>query len=286
MIELEKADIVGQFENGSPEWHEARKGCIGGSQVGAILGLNPWESAVTAYYKFIGAVSDHIEPSMSMRLGTKLEAPILEIFAEEHPEFEMLGTATYASKANKRFTANPDGIFRRPDGSLGIVEIKFSRDYWSEIPKHYEAQLRWYMGLLGVNYGVFAVLAGSSYLEFEIEHDQFQFEAMVSQVHRFLDYCDKGIQPDFDGSESTYNTIRALNPDINPDDTEELGDLGMYLSLAKDDLDAAEAKYRELQSRTLDAMGSAKWGAINDEVVLYRSQRGNGAPYITWKKKK
>jgi len=286
MFELDKADIVGQFENGSAEWHEARKGCIGGSQVGAILGLNPWESAVTAFYKFTGQVSDHIEPSMSMRLGTKLEAPILEIFAEEHPEFEMLGTATYVSKANKRFTANPDGLFRRPDGKLGIVEIKFSRDYWNEIPKHYEAQLRWYLGLLGIEFGVFAVLAGSSYLEFEIEHDQFQFDAMVAQVNKFLDHCDKNIQPGWDGSQSTYETIRAVNPDINPDDVEELGDLGMYLSLAKGELDAAEEKYRELQSRTLEAMGSAKWGSVNDEVVLFRTQRGKGMPYLAWKKGK
>lgn len=286
MIEFEKANLVGTFDNGSAEWHEARKGSIGGSQVGSILGLNPWESTVTAYYKFTGQISDHIEPSMSMRLGTKLEAPILEIFSEEHPDYEMLGTATYESKANKRFHANPDAIFKRADGSLGIVEVKFSRDYWNEIPKHYDAQLRWYMGVLGVDYGVFAVLAGSSYLEFEIHHDQFQYEAMIDAVNRFLDHCDQRVQPEWDGSNSTYETVRALNPNINPDDTEELGDLGMYLSLAQGELQVAEEKYRELQSRTLAAMGTAKWGAINDEVVLYRTQRKNGAPYIQWKKAK
>lgn len=286
MIETPNADLVGQFENNSPEWHEARKGVIGSSQVGTILGLNPWESAVTAFYKFTGQVSDYIEPSMAMRLGTKFEAPILEIFSEQHPDYKMLGTGTYRSKFNKRFSANPDQIAERPDGKRGVVEIKFSRDYWSEPPKAYEAQVRWQMGILGYEWGIIAAVAGSSYMEFEIEHDQFQFEAMIAEVNRFLDHCDKNIQPNWDGSESTYNTVRALNPDINPDDTEELGDLGMYLSLAKDELEVAETRYRELQSRTLAAMGSAKWGAVNDEVVLYRSQRGNGAPYLTWKKKK
>jgi putative phage-type endonuclease len=285
MIELEKADLIGQFENNSAEWHNARQGSVGGSQVGTILGVNPWESTVTAFYKFTGQISDEIKPSMSMRLGTKLEAPILEIFAEEHPDYEMLGSATYASKVNTRFHANPDQIIRLPDGSLGVVEVKFSRDYWTEVPKHYEMQLRWYMGVLGIDYGVFAVLAGSSYLEFEIHHDQFQYEAMIAAVNRFLDHCDQKIQPEWDGSNSTYETVRALNPNINPDDTEELGDLGMYLSLAHGELELAETKYRELQSRVLDAMGSAKWGAVNDEVILYRTQRGNGAPYLTWKKK-
>jgi hypothetical protein len=60
----------------------------------------------------------------------------------------------------------------------------------------------------------------------------------------------------------------------------------MYLALAKDKLEVAKTEYQELQSRTLEALGSAKWGAINDEIVLFRTQRGVGAPYIQWKKSK
>jgi hypothetical protein len=80
--------------------------------------------------------------------------------------------------------------------------------------------------------------------------------------------------------------MRRLKPEIHEDDIEELGDLGMYLALAKDELEVAKTKYQELQSRTLDAMGSAKWGSINDDIVLFRTQRGVGAPYIQWKKGK
>ena len=285
MIEVPKAKVLGQFENNSPEWHEARKGAIGGSQVGTVLGLNPWESAVTAYYKFRGEIPDQIEPSMSMRLGTKLEEPILEIFYEEHPEFLRHPTATYQSLVEPRFHANPDSLFEYDMGKIGVVEVKFSREYWNEIPKHYEAQLRWYLGVLGLDRGIFAVLAGSSYQEFEIWHDPFQFEAMVAGVRRFLDHVDSGTQPVWDGSESTYETIRAVNPNINPDETEELGDLGMYLVLAKDELEIAENKLRELQSRTLDAMGTSKYGTVNDEVVVYRTQRKDGSPYLAWKKR-
>lgn len=282
---FDKATLVGEFVNGSPEWHEARRGNVGGSQVGAILGVNPWESTITAYYKFRGEIDDSIEPSMSMRLGTKLEEPLLEIFFEQHSDFERLPSGTYQSNANKRFHANPDALFRYDD-KIGVVEVKFSRDYWTEIPKHYEAQLRWYLGVLGVERGIFVVLGGSTYQEFEIVHDQFQFEAIVSSVQRFLDHVDSGIPPAWDGSESTYETVRILNPNINPDETEDLGDLGMYLSLAKDELDEAEFKYRELLSRTLDAMGTSKYGAVEDQVIVYRTQRKDGKPYLAWKKGK
>jgi len=66
--------------------------------------------------------------------------------------------------------------------------------------------------------------------------------------------------------------------------TEELGELGIHLTLAKDELDKAEVKYRELQSRTLDALGVAKFGSVDDRVIVQRQQRGSGLPFLTWKK--
>lgn len=286
VFESHCALLLGEFVNNSPEWHEARKGAIGGSQIGAILGLNPWESAVTAFYKISGQIDSQIEPSMSMRLGTKLEAPILEIFKEEHPELEVFTTGTWGSLAEPRFHANPDALYRRENGTVGVVEIKFSRDYWSEVPKHYRAQVLWYCHVLGLKEAVLVALAGSSYQEFVIEYDEFEVESMVAQAKRFLNNVDALIQPEWDGSESTYQTIRALNLEINPDETCDLGDLGVHLSNAKDDLSEAEARFREMQSRVLDAMGNAKYGSVEDRVLVYRSQRGNSAPYLTFKKGK
>lgn len=283
-FEFDNAQLIGNFANGSPEWHELRKGAVGGSQVGAILGVNPWESAVTAYYKNIGAIEDSIEPSMSMRLGTKLETPILEIFAEEHPDWSVFTTGTYASTVNPRFHANPDALYVDSDGSMGVVEVKFSRDYWAEVPKHYRAQVLWYCHVLGLKKGILVALAGSTYQEFVIEFDQFELDALVQQVQLFLAHVDAKKQPEWDGSESTFKTIRALNPDIDENEVCNLGDLGVHLSNAKDDFNAAEAKYREMQSRTLDAMGNAKYGEVDGLRLVYRSQRNGGTPFLVWKK--
>jgi len=278
------AKLIGSFEPGSTEWHELRRGAVGGSQVGAIMGLNPWESAVTAYYKATGELADNVFASMSMRLGTKLEAPILEIFAEEHPELQVFTTGTYASVKADWQHANPDGLYLDADGNWGIVEIKFSRDYWSAPPAHYVAQVRWYMQVLGIKQALIVALAGSTYQEFEIGFDQFEIDVMVQAVDRFRLHVEKRVQPDWDGSASTYETVRAINPDIDSSLTEELGELGIHLTLAKDELDKAEVKYRELQSRTLDALGVAKFGSVDDRVIVQRQQRGSGLPFLTWKK--
>ena len=68
----------------------------------------------------------------------------------------------------------------------------------------------------------------------------------------------------------------------------ELGDLGVYLSNAQSDLDKATTHLTELKSRTLDALGSAKYGyvEVNGEQVnvAVRSVNKNGIVSLTVKK--
>jgi len=52
------AKLVGVFEQGSAEWHEAREQSIGGSEMGTILGLNPWESAYALWAKKTGKIEN------------------------------------------------------------------------------------------------------------------------------------------------------------------------------------------------------------------------------------
>jgi len=51
--EIQDAVLLGDFENGSDEWHELRneQGAIGGSDIGAIAGLSQWESPYTKWAK-------------------------------------------------------------------------------------------------------------------------------------------------------------------------------------------------------------------------------------------
>jgi len=171
LVELGNAKLLGNFANGSEDWHRLRneEGVIGGSDIGAIAGLSPWESPITKWAKKTGQISDELKPSMSMRLGTALEAPILEIFAEEHPELEIYTTGTWAHKKYDWQRANPDGLYKKEDGTWGIIEVKFSRDYWSEVPQHYRAQVLWYMNVFGIQEAKLVTLAESSYQEFEIQ---------------------------------------------------------------------------------------------------------------------
>jgi putative phage-type endonuclease len=284
--ELGDAVFLGNYESGSEEWHKLRNddAAIGGSDIGAIAGLSPWESAITKWAKKTGKISDELEPNMSMRLGNKLEKPILEIFAEEHPDYEIYTTGTWAHKEFSWQRANPDALYRKPDGTWGIIEVKFSRDYWSEVPQHYRAQVLWYMNVFGIQEAVLVALAGSSYQEFDVEWDSFEATSLIAAAYRFRESVLKEEMPDWDGSNSTFETIRAMNPKIE-DGEEHLDELGVHYFNALSDYEQTEKRLTELKSRVLKAMGGKKRGIVYGEHAISLRARGMGNPYLHNEKK-
>jgi putative phage-type endonuclease len=210
------AVLLGDFANGSPEWHELRNepGVIGGSDIAACAGLSSWTSPITLWAKKTGQIPDEVTPNMSMKLGTILEEPILQLFADEHPELTILTTGTWANKTYPWMRANPDGLYLDADGNWGIVEVKFSRDYWTAVPQSYRAQVLWYMKVFGIRQAKLVALAGSSYQEYDIEWDQFEADTLFDAAVRFRHACLDLKMPDWDGSNSTLETVRALNPNI------------------------------------------------------------------------
>ena len=284
--ELGDAVFLGNYESGSEEWHNLRNedAAIGGSDIGAIAGLSPWESAITKWAKKTGQISDNLEPNMSMRLGNKLETPILEIFAEEHPDYEIFTTGTWAHKEFSWQRANPDALYRKPDGTWGIIEVKFSRDYWSEVPQHYRAQVLWYMNVFAIQEAVLVALAGSSYQEFEVEWDSFEASSLIAAAYRFRESVLKVEMPDWDGSNSTFETIRAMNPKIE-DGEEHLDELGVNYFNALTDFEQTEKRLTELKSRVLKAMAGKKRGIVYGEHAISLRARGMGNPYIHNEKK-
>ncbi len=285
--ELFDAVLLGDFANGSQEWHDLRNepGSVGGSDIAPIAGLSSWESCITKWAKKTGQIPDEVTPNMSMKLGTILEAPILSLFADEHPELEIYETGTWANKENPWARSNPDGLYKDADGNWGIVEVKFSRDYWSGVPQAYRAQVLWYMRVFGIKQAKLVALAGSSYMEFDIEWDEFEAQTLWDAAVRFRQACLDMKMPYWDGSNSTLETIRALSPGIV--DTEvDLDDLGMHYLNSVDELEKATVKTTELKARVIQAMDGAKRGLVFGEHLLSLRSRAGGAPYLHHEKGK
>jgi putative phage-type endonuclease len=285
--ELHDAVLLGNFENGSPEWHELRNqpGSIGGSEIAACSGLSQWESPITKWAKKTGQIPDEVEPNMSMKLGTKLESPILELFADEHPELEIYETGTWANKMYDWARANLDGLYKDADGNWGIIEVKFSRDYWTQVPQSYRAQVLWYMKVFGIRRAKLVALAGSSYMEFDIEWDEFEANTLWESALRFRQACLDLKMPDWDGSNSTLETIRALSPNIE-DGEADLDELGVHYFNSVNDAEKANKLMTDLKARVIKAMEGKKRGIIYGEHLLSLRSRAGGAPYLHHEKGK
>lgn len=287
LTQLLDATLLGDFANGSPEWHELRNepGAIGGSDIAACAGLSQWTSPITLWAKKTGQIPDEVTPNMSMKLGTKLEDPILELFADEHPELEIYTTGTWANTANPWARSNPDGLYKDAEGNWGIIEVKFSRDYWSGVPQSYRAQVLWYMKVFGIRQAKLVALAGSSYMEFDIEWDEFEAETLWQSALRFRQACIDLKMPDWDGSNSTLETVRALNPNIE-DGEVDLDELGIHYFNAVTDAEEANAKLTELKSRVIKAMTGKKRALIYGDHLISLRSRAGGLPYLHHEKGK
>jgi len=281
------ARLVGNFENGSQEWHDLRATGIGGSEVGTICGFNKWESPFTLWAKKTGRIDAHVQPNEAMEWGNRLEPVVLDKFEDTHPEFTLhRNVGTWSHPDRPWQLANPDALFEH-EGEFGIVEVKTAQyeDDWSDgVPAHYMTQVQWYLQTFGYSKAwVVALFHGNRYREFPVEASRFAQDAALVDVERFRDHMLHDVQPDYDGALSTYTTIRAIHPDIS-DDEVELGDLGVYYQLAEVKYKQAEQEMNEMKSRVLDAMGSAKRGLIEGRWSLTRQARGTGTPYLVAKR--
>ena len=279
--------LLGTYVSGSDAWHNLRAGAVGGSQVGAILGVNPWESAYTAWAKACNLLTSDFEQSMPMKLGSAFEAPIREIFAAENPFLKVYETGTWAKVGAEWQHANPDGIIEHGDGELEILEIKFSRNPWySGVPLHYKYQVLWYMHITGIRLGRIVTVAGGDFQEFEVVWDQFEVDSMLATVEAWKRCVDEVSAPDWDGSKSTYETVRAISPEITELESFELGQLWELLAVAQDAYEVAEKELNKCKSAVISEAQGAKYGLYEGVQVLSLNSRNGGLPYITYKKGK
>jgi putative phage-type endonuclease len=275
------ARYLGTFEPNSPEWHNARKG-IGGSDVASVMDKNPWKSAFQLWAEKTGQISDDIEPSMPMKLGTAFEPTIRALFAKENEAWLTVHeTGTWQSIENPKLVANVDGIIEWHNGKLGVLEIKFTRQYWDELPEHYNLQVQHYLQVLGLERGMVVAVAGGDWKEFEVVRDESLVEDMKTRVRAFSALVEANTPPEYDGSDSTYETVRQLSDGLE-DGEIELGSLWSNLTSTKAQADYWDNALKAQKSAVLAFMNGIKYGLYQGEKVVALQAR-NGKPFITFK---
>lgn len=200
------------------EFLAARRTGIGGSDIGAILGLNHYR---TPYDVFLDKTAPELQPDIvgeAAYWGTTLEDVVAKEYQRRtgrkvqrvnhllrHPEHD------FAIANIDRAVIVPEiaGNVRWKNGKLTtdrILECKtangFASSEWGEpgtdfVPDSYLCQCQWYLGVTDTKVADLAVLiGGNDYRTFTIERDPELFADMIEAAGTFWKNCRKGIAPD------------------------------------------------------------------------------------------
>lgn len=147
------------------EWLKNRMNGIGGSEISAVVGCNPYMDNVTLWEIKTGRrQSDDISDKPYVLYGTRAEEHLRALFALDFPQRKVMYEENN-SFTNDRYPfaqASLDGWLEDESGRLGILEIKTTeilragqREKWKErIPQNYYIQLIYYLAVLEADFGV------------------------------------------------------------------------------------------------------------------------------------
>lgn len=136
---------------GHEEWLRLRKTGIGGSDAGAICGLNPYASAMTVFHDKTTDEVD-LKDNESMRQGRDLEEYVAQRFCEATGLKVRRSNMMYRSKGNPFMIADVDRLVVGEDAGLECKTASaYNADKWKDgqIPPHYLIQCLHYMAVTG-----------------------------------------------------------------------------------------------------------------------------------------
>ncbi|MGL5123093.1 MAG: lambda-exonuclease family protein [Fusobacteriaceae bacterium] len=190
------------------KWHEARGGFIGGSDIGAVAGFNPYKSIIDVYIDKTQGSS--FKGNESTYWGNKLEHVVFDEFQCKHLEEFKLYKSNKTFK-NRHIGGNVDGIiYNLKTKKYGIFEAKttnaFNLKEWDTdtVPQSYYCQVQSYLHVTGLDYAYIACLiGGNKYKEFYVEKNQEDINYLVTKSEEFWnDNILKLIPPIPDGHDS------------------------------------------------------------------------------------
>nr|DAY42650.1 MAG TPA: Exonuclease [Caudoviricetes sp.] len=209
------------------DWHKLREKRIGGSDVGAIIGVNPYKSIIDVYIDKTEGSS--FEGNNATHWGHMLEETVIKEFASRHSEF-VVYQAPY-SVIDNFFIANLDGVLKNKEtGEYGVLEIKttsvWNKKEWEEdtIPQSYYAQVQHYLMLTGYKFAYVAVLiGGQQYKEFKVERSEEDIELIRNKATEFYqENLLKKIPPMPDGSDAYMEHLKRKAIEIENNEVIEL----------------------------------------------------------------
>lgn len=186
------------------EWLRQRKHGIGGSDAGAICGLNPYSSPMQVYYdKITEEIAEH--DNEAMRQGRDLEEYVARRFSEETGLKVRRSNVMYQNSEYPFMLADVDRLIVGEDAGLECKTASaYHADKWKDgaIPPHYLIQCYHYMAVTGKRVWYIAVvILGQAFQYAKIVWDDEIIQDLIRIERQFWEeHVMAGVMPEPDGS--------------------------------------------------------------------------------------
>ena len=187
------------------KWLELRKQGIGGSDAGAVCGVNPYSSPMKVFLDKTGGETEQID-NEAVRQGNDLEDYVAQRFMEATGKKVRRSNVMYCNEEYPFMIADVDRLVIGEDAGLECKTASaYNADKWKdgEIPLHYIMQCYHYMAVTGKRtWYIAAVILGRGFTYRKLVWDDNLITQLVSMEKNFWEnHVAAGVLPSPDGSD-------------------------------------------------------------------------------------
>lgn len=192
-------------------WLKYRKRGIGGSDAGAVCGLNPYRTAIQVYYDKITDEVEEID-NEAMRQGREFEDYVARRFTEATGKKVRRANTMFYDERNPFMLADVDRMVVGENAGLECKTASpYMADKWQDgkIPMSYQIQCHHYMSVCNADAWYIAVLIyGREFKYYRIDRDEEMIADLIHIEQDFWENCvRKGQIPEPDGSKIADTVI-------------------------------------------------------------------------------
>lgn len=292
MITKVRVEDPRKSDEAKKAWLAERSKSIGGSEIGTILGLNPYSSPFKLWAERTGKIPA-FEGNLRTEVGSYLEQCVADIFTAQTGIQVQKTNFIWRNDLYPVLHATPD---RLCVGRRAGLEIKTTSTFnvkqfhGEEFPSQYYAQCVQYMAVCELNEWFLAVLVGNS--EFHIYQlvrdreipkleqaqcclyvDESEINALNEAAENFWDMVLADKPPVPDGSEATAEVIDQMYP-AGSGTIELFGRENLFeeYKLLKTDSDKLEKRMEAIKNIIKADMGDAELATCGPYKCTWKSQ--------------
>ena len=247
---------------------EARRKSLGASEIAAVVGLNPYRTAVDVWMEKTGKVQPFAGNNFT-EWGLRLEDAIAQKYGEAHG-VELLRSETLLHPTEPWMSATPDRIVLRQPKKHGLeIKNKSARQAakWGEsgtdqVPHDIATQVHWSMSVVGFDrWDVCALFGGNEDREYPIYYDAEIAAGLIEAGRDFwFSHVLADIPPALDGSEGAHRFLAekfSRHSDVMLEASREVENHVRALAKVRDQIKDAEFIKSGLEAQIKAAIGEA-----------------------------